>query len=84
MTTQLLNIGFDLALNDGCNVFIFHDVDLIPSKDLLPQYTGVPTAGPCHIASVWSRYNNNDKYFGGIVSFTRSQFERINGFLNNF
>ena len=65
-------------------MFIFHDVDLIPSKDLLPHYTSAPSAGPCHIASVWSRYNNNTKYFGGIVSFTRSQFELINGFPNNF
>lgn len=65
-------------------MFIFHDVDLIPSKELLTNYTSVPTAGPCHIASVWNRYNNNDKYFGGIVSFTRSQFEQINGFPNNF
>ena len=56
---KLLNIGFDLAKKDGCKVFVFHDVDLIPSSpSLLPFYTNSPpTEGPVHIARVWDRYN---------------------------
>jgi beta-1,4-galactosyltransferase 1 len=67
------------------SVYVFHDVDLLPSNDLLPYYENVPAAtSPVHIARVWNRYSNNLDYFGGIVSFSKDQFERINGFPNNF
>ncbi len=81
---KLLNIGFDLACKDGCSIFIFHDVDLLPSDDLLDSYTTLPVNNPIHIARMWDRYNKNPKYFGGVVSFSREMFERINGFPNNF
>jgi len=82
---KLLNIGFDLARKDGCDIFIFHDVDLLPSAELLPYYSKLPQSVPIHIARVWDRYShNNDKYFGGIVSFNRQMFQDINGFPNNF
>lgn len=82
---KLLNIGFAQAQQEGCEIFIFHDVDLIPSSDLLPAYTTLPDAsGPVHIARVWNRYSVNKAYFGGIVSFSASQFRQINGFPNNY
>lgn len=31
---KLLNVGFDLAKNEGCEAFLFHDVDLLPSDEL--------------------------------------------------
>lgn len=31
---KLLNIGFDLAKQEGCAAFLFHDVDLLPSDKL--------------------------------------------------
>lgn len=31
---KLLNIGFDLAMREGCVAFLFHDVDLLPSDEL--------------------------------------------------
>lgn len=80
---KLLNIGFKIASNEGCHLFLFHDVDLIPSNDLLPWYTKVPKQ-PAHVARVWNRYNDNAKYFGGVVSFSKQQFMDINGFPNNF
>ena len=80
---KLLNIGFDLACKNRCrskktysdivdhDVFIFHDVDLLPNNDdvLGPYYTQFPKV-PVHIARVWDRYSNNPKYFGGIISFS--------------
>ncbi|CAM9311977.1 unnamed protein product, partial [Ectocarpus fasciculatus] len=82
---KLLNAGFHIASAEGCRVFIFHDVDLMPSAELLSYYTTVPTGkSPVHIARVWNRYNSNDKYFGGIISFSKEQFEEINGYPNNF
>jgi len=87
---KLLNIGFDLARKHGKkngvqnhDVFIFHDVDLLPEDDLAQWYAKFPTK-PIHIARVWNRYSNNPKYFGGIVSFNSSDMRSINGYPNTF
>ena len=82
---KLLNIGFDLARKAKIkhDAFIFHDVDLLPQDDLGDAYATFPKA-PYHIARVWDRYSNNPKYFGGIVSFSSSDFKRINGYPNTF
>lgn len=81
---KLLNIGFDRAMQEQYNTFIFHDVDLIPSDDLLPWYSKIPR-NPIHIARRWfGRYANNDSYFGGIVSVNKEQFELMNGYPNSF
>jgi hypothetical protein len=80
---KLLNIGFEMAVKDGAQVFVFHDVDLIPSDNLLPFYTNVPP-NPVHIARVWNRYSGNKSYFGGVVAFSKKQFADINGFPNNY
>lgn len=87
---KLLNIGFDVAAKHHTkpdpkgrrhpphDVFIFHDVDLLPNDDLAEWYAKFPSK-PLHIARVWGRYSNNPKYFGGIVSFSKSDYKRING-----
>jgi hypothetical protein len=82
---KLLNIGFDLAKKSmrKHDAFVFHDVDLLPQKDLGDAYATFPKA-PYHIARVWERYSNNPKYFGGVVSFCSSDFKRINGYPNTF
>ena len=81
---QLLNIGFKIAEKEGYTNFIFHDVDLLPSAELKKYYTVTPDKNPVHIAAVWSRYGKNPDYFGGIVSFNKQMFNKINGFPNNF
>jgi len=83
---KLLNIGFDLARKNrrfGHDVFIFHDVDLLPGDDLGDWYSKFPKI-PLHIARVWGRYSNNPKYFGGIVSFSAEDMRKINGYPNTF
>jgi hypothetical protein len=88
---KLLNIGFDLARKNtnklgvalAHDVFIFHDVDLLPQDDLSDAYSQFPKT-PYHIARVWDRYSNNPKYFGGVVSFSSSDYKRINGYPNTF
>eukprot|EP00644_Phytophthora_capsici_P012600 jgi/Phyca11/546996/estExt2_Genewise1Plus.C_PHYCAscaffold_230180 len=80
---KLLNAGFDMA-RDDYDVYIFHDVDLLPGEELGEHYTVVPLLGPMHIARMWGRYSESDNYFGGIVAFTRQQFIKVNGFPNNF
>jgi hypothetical protein len=63
---KLLNIGFDLARkrvgsSRRHDVYIFHDVDLLPQDDLGHWYAKFPVK-PIHIARVWNRYSNNPKY----------------------
>lgn len=80
---KLLNVGFEIARSQGYNVFVLHDVDLIPSEGLLPFYVRPPSA-PVHVARVWNRYSGNLNYFGGIVTYTTEQYEAINGYPNNY
>jgi len=83
---KLLNIGFDYAKKQkhrNHDVFIFHDVDLLPQDDLGSWYAKFPKT-PLHIARVWDRYSNNPKYMGGVVSFSSSDYKRINGYPNTF
>jgi hypothetical protein len=80
---KLLNIGFTIADNLGFNLFIFHDVDLLPSIELRRYYSRL-TENPIHIAKMWNRYSSNPAYFGGVVAFNKPDFEKINGFPNNF
>lgn len=77
---KLLNIGYDFARKSGRkhDVFIFHDVDLLPQDDLAAWYSKFPKT-PIHIARVWGRYSGNPKYIGGVVSFSTSDYKRING-----
>jgi N-terminal domain of galactosyltransferase len=58
-------------------------VDLLPSEDLAPWYAKFPKR-PIHIARVWNRYSNNPKYFGGVVSFSKADYRKINGYPNTF
>ena len=39
---ELLNIGFDIARKQGYNVFIFHDVDLLPGETISRYYVKDP------------------------------------------
>jgi hypothetical protein len=80
----LLNIGFDMAKEQGYTNFIFHDVDLLPSQELKKYYINTPENKPFHIAAVWNRYGANPKYFGGIVAFNDKMYKKINGYPNNF
>lgn len=81
---RLLNIGFNIAKKEKYNLFIFHDVDLLPSEGLFKYYSNIYES-PVHIANVWtSRYANNPKYFGGIVAFNADDYEKINGYPNTF
>lgn len=81
---KLLNIGFEIAKQAGASVFVFHDVDLLPSDELVKHYVTQPADNrPVHIAGVWDRYQAKD-YVGGIVAWSRAGYQEINGFPNNY
>ena len=64
--------------------FAFHDVDLLPEKDVDYSY---PEDSPIHLAGYTSEYDYQLQfadYFGGVTLFTREQYELVNGRSNNY
>lgn len=79
----LLNIGARIAKQNNLEYVIFHDVDLIPLKVLVPYYTALPTK-PIHIAKVWTTKYDSPDFLGGVLSMSLTDIEKINGFPNKF
>ena len=80
---RLLNIGFNLARNRGARQHIMHDVDLLPDETLFSYY-GRPCTHPLHLAALWGKYQHLDLFFGGVTAFSTADFERVNGYPNDF
>lgn len=82
---MLFNIGYKEALSfHDFNCFVFHDVDLIPEND--NNYYGCPTA-PRHLSVAIDKFQYRLPYqalFGGAGAFRKEDFEKINGFSNQF
>jgi hypothetical protein len=78
----LLNLGFLEASKQGYNVFIFHDVDLLPGDKMASYYVKNPEI-PIHIARCWDRYKGQE-YLGGIISISAKNFTDLNGYPNNY
>ncbi|KAK3793560.1 hypothetical protein RRG08_023877 [Elysia crispata] len=77
---MLFNVGYLEALKRGSyDCFIFHDVDMIPTNDKCLYRC---THNPRHFLSGVSKWKYRlpyKSYFGGVVSFTRDQYRKING-----
>ncbi|KAM4710108.1 beta-1,4-galactosyltransferase 1 [Discoglossus pictus] len=82
---KLLNIGYVESLNEyDYNCFVFSDVDLIPMDDrnLYKCYSQ-----PRHLSVSMDKFGFRlpyNQYFGGVSALSKEQFERINGFPNNY
>lgn len=84
---MLLNVGFLQAskLQPQLTHVILHDVDLIPSEDLVRYYDRVPEPGrPIHLGKCFDRYSSNPEYLGGVLSIRVDDFLAVNGFPNCF
>jgi hypothetical protein len=75
----LLNIGYDLVDSD---YIIYHDVDLLPKKTLLPYYEVMPVS-PIHLGKAITKYDS-PTFLGAVVSVSKKDYKAINGFPNNF
>eukprot|EP00811_Abedinium_folium_P001050 NODE_10961_length_1317_cov_6.853782.p1 GENE.NODE_10961_length_1317_cov_6.853782~~NODE_10961_length_1317_cov_6.853782.p1 ORF type:complete len:390 (-),score=84.58 NODE_10961_length_1317_cov_6.853782:148-1248(-) len=83
---QLLNIGLRLAKEvlPGLTSFIMHDVDLLPSMEMRGVYSTPPPSGRAvHLASVWEKYDY-PTFIGGVLAFQPEDFERVNGYPNDY
>lgn len=74
----LLNVGFNACTRERV---IFHDVDLVPNRDLADQYTSPWPRQVMHFGCRFNRYNNTSAYFGGVTGFVRQAFP---GFSNRY
>jgi len=92
---RLKNIGYHIASQDHTptSYYVLSDVDLLPSEALIPSYLEFPKR-PIHLGHRGTRYevptnkgkNKGKKrtFLGGVVSFGKPEFEKANGYPNNF
>jgi hypothetical protein len=79
----LLNIGYIIAKTKGkYDRFIFHDVDSYPDETLLALYNKYNNYN-IHFACNDYKYSFPE-FLGGVIGFTKNDFEKINGFPNTF
>lgn len=81
---KLLNIGFQYAKKLNCDYVVFHDVDMLP-VDVDYSYSDHPV----HLATTLIDDQEKlkasfDEYFGGVTLFPVSDFEKINGYSNDY
>jgi len=84
---KLMNVGFmeALKLDPDLQCFIFHDVDLLPEND--HNMYSCPKKNPRHMSVAINNFNYKLPYksiFGGVSALTKDQFERLNGFSNDY
>ena len=82
---KLLNVGFAVGAKFGAPAWwLFHDVDLLPDRRLHALYATSPERAPIHIGKLFSRYNSDPRFFGGVVAMSETHFRATNGFPNTF
>lgn len=83
---KLCNIGFSL-FKEGFDYFCFHDIDMLPVSDDC-DYNYIHIGGyPVHMATKVSAHTFKLpylEYFGGVVMFSKEDFEAVNGYSNEY
>jgi predicted O-methyltransferase YrrM len=75
---HLYNSGYEIALADGCEKFVFQDIYLLPSKALVPYYKR-HNKYPIHLGYHYDKYFY-EVYYLGIIMFNKENFELVNGY----
>uniref|UniRef100_A0A1B6JX31 Beta-1,4-N-acetylgalactosaminyltransferase n=2 Tax=Homalodisca liturata TaxID=320908 RepID=A0A1B6JX31_9HEMI len=80
---SLINVGFNIAVSEGCDYIAMHDVDLLPLNSGLSY--SYPSVGLFHVASpeLHPRYHY-PTFVGGILLVKREDFEAVNGMSNKY
>jgi hypothetical protein len=79
---KLLNVGYEFACDNGCDYFVFHDVDML-AEEVDYSYSDKPL----HLATHLQEHDYEATffdYFGGVTMFNKQDFELINGFSNEY
>jgi len=81
---KLLNIGFVRAKELGCDYVCFHDLDMLP-VDVDYSYSDKPIQLANHfVYEDGVSRTITDEYFGGVTIFPIEDFEKINGYSNDY
>lgn len=72
-----------MAIDEGFNVLVLHDVDLVPTPAMAPWYTFNVEGGPVHLGAAWGKYTYPE-YLGGVLAVHASHFMAANGYPNSF
>ncbi|XP_043097452.1 beta-1,4-galactosyltransferase 1 [Puntigrus tetrazona] len=82
---KLLNVGYVEALKEyDYDCFVFSDVDIIPMDD---RNTYKCSSQPRHLSVSMDKFGFKlpyKQYFGGVSAMSKAQFQKINGFPNNY
>uniref|UniRef100_A0A0A9Z975 Beta-1,4-N-acetylgalactosaminyltransferase n=1 Tax=Lygus hesperus TaxID=30085 RepID=A0A0A9Z975_LYGHE len=80
---SLINVGFKLAVSEGCDYIAMHDVDLLPLNSNLSYH--YPTTSLRHVAApeYHPRYHYNS-FVGGILIIKKEDFIHVNGMSNKY
>ncbi|KRX36625.1 putative galactosyltransferase sqv-3 [Trichinella murrelli] len=79
----LINIGYFESVNESCDYFAMHDVDLLPLNKHLNY--GYPVDGVYHVASPeYHPLYHYEKYIGGILILKLDDFKQLNGMSNKY
>ena len=63
---------------------IFHDIDILPSEDLMPYYTCPPKSKrPVHLGGAWRTKYRNAEFVGGALAFRPEDYVACNGYAND-
>lgn len=81
---MLLNIGAVIAQRSGAMTLILHDVDLLPSPELMARYYRPLPHAAVHVGSAWDGPYTYGSYCGGVVAVSAALFQVLNGYPNNF
>ena len=73
---KLLNVGYNGAHDNGCDYFVFHDVDMLP-EDVDYSYSDKPLHLTTHLQEHDYETTFFD-YFGGVTMFTKEDFKLLN------
>jgi hypothetical protein len=80
----LLNIGYSIAKKKRYDRYIFHDIDSFPDEDVLLLYTQYLNKN-IHFSSPDLGYKYTfPEFCGGVIGMSSKDFEKINGFPNDF
>ncbi len=81
----LCNTAVDYLKDEGYEYYVFHDVDLLPQEGC--DYSSLNIQYPTHMASKIldiPKFKAYPHYIGGVFKISKVQFEKINGFSNDY
>ncbi|XP_063414346.1 beta-1,4-galactosyltransferase 6-like [Mytilus trossulus] len=82
---MMANIGFKEAMSDmEFDCIVFHDVDVLPEDD---RNFYICSDNPIHMSVKVEQFGYRllyEKLAGGIITFSKEQFQEINGYSNQF